>query len=222
MRPHHLLVAAAAVALTALAVPVVPRAVADDGCGSAAAPPSDAAAKDIGAVFGQPATLWLTNSIVGISTAQGYGQAPITSASPLPRSALLVDAHQDGNHQLIVDTGRAGLLYTVSGCTITPVVNERGAPFLFDIGHRSGLGDGVGCSDLGDGRHLVQLLRLHNATDPRLTVRRTEIEVNGSTATTGRSDTVIATSEQDPVWTAATDISCGDLTIARDGVTASG
>jgi hypothetical protein len=49
-------------------------------------------------------------------------------------------------------------------------------------------------------------------------VRRTEIDLNGATATIGRSDAVTATSDQDPAWTTAGDISCGDLTIARDGV----
>jgi hypothetical protein len=49
-------------------------------------------------------------------------------------------------------------------------------------------------------------------------VRRTEIDLNGTLATTGRSDTVTATSEKDPAWTTASNVSCGDVTIARDGV----
>jgi hypothetical protein len=53
---------------------------------------------------------------------------------------------------------------------------------------------------------------------PLWIVRRTEIDLNGATATIGRSDAVTATSDQDPAWTTAGDISCGDLTIARDGV----
>jgi hypothetical protein len=51
-------------------------------------------------------------------------------------------------------------------------------------------------------------------------VRRTEIDLNGAWVTLGRSDTVTATSEQDPAWTTAADISCGDLTLTRDGVAA--
>jgi hypothetical protein len=82
-----------------------------------------------------------------------------------------------------------------------------------------GEGDGIGCIDLGGGRHLVGLLQLRDEQDkPLWTVRRTEIDLNGSTATIGRSDTVAATSDQDPAWTIAGNISCGDLTIARDGV----
>jgi pentapeptide repeat protein len=59
------------------------------------------------------------------------------------RLSVTIDAQQDGNHQIIVDTGREALLYAVSGCTITEVVDQQGAPFLFDIGHRRGTGDGV-------------------------------------------------------------------------------
>lgn len=211
-----LLAAVWALVGTAQGMAAAPYAAADRGCGPAGGPPPEAAGKDVSAVYGQPATLWVTDTMIGISTDHGYGQAPIQSASPLPRSALLVDAQQDGNHQIIVDTGRAAMLYTVADCTITPVVDTRGAPFLFDRGHRADRGDGVGCSDLGDGRHLVQLLQLPDG----LMVRRTEIELHESTASAGRSDTVAATSEHDPIWTAATDISCGESTIARDGITA--
>jgi hypothetical protein len=145
------------VAIAALGVVIAPGTIADAGCGPGGPPPG-AASKPVGDVYGQPATLWITNQIVGITTAQGYGEAAIQSPSPLQREALLIDAQQDGNHQIIVDTGREAHLYTVSGCTITTVVDQQGAPFVFDIGHRRGNGDGVGCSDLGDGRHLVGLL----------------------------------------------------------------
>jgi hypothetical protein len=146
------------------------------------------------------------------SLPQGYGEAEIYSPSPLQRSALLIDAQQDGNHQIIVDAGREAILYEVSGCTITPVVDRRGESVRFDIEDRRGNGDGVGCADLGDGRHLVGLLQLRDEQNRRLpTVKRTEIDLNGATATIGRSDTVPA------LWNVA-GISCGDLTMAQDGV----
>jgi hypothetical protein len=75
------------------------------------------------------------------------------------------------------------------------------------------------CSDLGDGRHLVGLLqRCDQQDNPLWIVRRTEIDLNGATATIGRSDTVPATSDQDPARTTAGQISCGDLTMERDGL----
>jgi hypothetical protein len=210
-----------AVATAALGVAIAPRANAEADCMPGGPPPS-AATKRVDDVYGQPATLWITNEdTVGITTADGTGSARVHTASPIPQQALLFDAQQDGNHQIIVDTGREALLYTVSGCTITPVVDQQGAPFLFDRGHRRGTGDGVGCSDLGDGPHLVGLLQLGDQQDkPLWTVRRTEIDLNGATASIGRSDIVTATSDHDPAWTTAGQISCGDLTIGRDGVSA--
>jgi hypothetical protein len=210
-----------ALAMTALGTVTAPTAAADTACTPGGRPPRDATSKDVSDVYGQRATLWVSDTAVGITTPEGTGQAAIESASPLQRSALLVDAQQDGNHQIIVDTGREAILYVVSGCTIAPAVDEHGDSVRLDIGHRRGLGDGVGCSDLGDGRHLTQLIQLRDDLDnPLMVVRRTEIDMNGSTATTGRSDTVTATSEHDPAWTSASNISCGDLTIARDGVAA--
>jgi hypothetical protein len=219
-RPDPRLSVLLAIVMAALGVVIAPRAIAEAACGPGGPPPG-AAGKDVSEVYGQPATLWITNEIVGITSAQGYGEAEIHSPSPLQRSALLIDAQDDGNHQIIVDTGREAIPYTVSGCTITPVVDQQGASFRFDIGHRMGRGDGVGCSDLGDGRHLVELLQLRDERDkPLWTVRRTEVDLNGATAMIGRSDAVTATSDQDPAWTSASNISCGDLTIARDGVQA--
>jgi hypothetical protein len=118
---------ALAVAITALGVVIAPPAIADAGCGPGGPPPG-AAGKDVSDVYGQPATLWLTNQIVGITTAQRYGETAIHSPSPLQRRALLIDAQQDGSHQIIVDTGRETLLYAVSGCTITQRSSTSRAP----------------------------------------------------------------------------------------------
>jgi hypothetical protein len=219
-RPSPRLSVLLAIVMASFGVVIAPPVIAHAGCGPGGPPPG-AASKDVSDAYGQPTTLWITNTIVGISTAQGYGEAEIHSPSPLQRSALLIDAQQDGNHQIIVDTGREALLYTVSGCTITPVVGQQGASFRFDIGHRFGKGDGIGCADLGDGRRLIGLLQLRDQQgQPLLTVRRTEIDLNDATATIGRSDTVTATSDQDPAWSTAGGISCGDLTMQRDGVEA--
>jgi hypothetical protein len=217
---HFTLTALVATAIASFGAVAAPPAIADAGCGPGGPPPG-AASKDVSAAYGQPATLWITNTVVGIATAQGYGEAVIDSPSPLHRSALLIDAQQDGDHQIVVDAGREAILYAVAGCTITPVADPRGASFRFDLGHRRGNGDGIGCSDLGDGRHLVGLLQQRDEQDnPLMTVRRTEIDLNGATATVGRSDTVPVSSDHDPAWTSAGAISCGDLTMLGDGVQA--
>ncbi|MCV7440720.1 hypothetical protein H7K33_00605 [Mycobacterium paraense] len=209
-----------ATAIASFGVVIAPPAIADAACGPGGPPPG-AAGKDVSVAYGQPATLWITDTAVGIATAQGYGEAKILSASPLQRSALLIDAQQDGKHQIIVDAGREAILYAVSGCTITPVVDRQGASFRFDLGHRRGNDDGVGCSDLGDGRRLIGLLQLRDEQDnPVMALRRTEIELNDATATIGRSDTVPVRSDHDPAWTTASDISCGELTMRKDGVQA--
>jgi hypothetical protein len=219
IRPVLLIISALAMMA---AVPVTtPHAHGTAGCGPGGGPSPGAASQDVSAVYGEPATLWISSSVIGIATAHGYSQAAIESPSPLQRSALIIDAQQDGNHQVIVDTGREAILYVVSGCTISPAVDQRGQSFRFDVGHRRDAGDGVGCSDLGDGRRLVGLLQQRDDLDqPLLAVRRTEIDLDGPVATPGRSDVVTATSKQDPAWTTAADISCGDRTLEQDGVKA--
>ena len=219
----RVLLAFAIMAITSLGASATPPAVARGDCDLFPGPPHKAASRDVSAVYGQPATLWISDTEVGLTTPQGYGKADIISASPLQRSALLIDAQHDGNLQIIVDTGREAILFAVSGCTIHPVVDQHGVEFRFDIDHRRAIGDGIGCSDLGNGQRLVQLLQLRDDQDQPvvpLTVRRTEIDLNGAWVRVGRSDTVTATSKQDPAWTTANNISCGDLTMANDGVVA--
>jgi hypothetical protein len=187
---------------------------------------------------GQPDTLWIdivpnpgggASRLVGITTASGSELGPVEppSASPLDLQAVVVDAENNGDHQLIVSDGRAVFLYVISGCRIQPVIDQAGAclalaqcqagaPFMFDLGNRAGNSDGVGCSDLGDGRRLVALLARQQGG--QWSVRRTEIDLDGTTATIGRSDTVTANSAHDPAVTSADTISCGELTIDKDGV----
>jgi hypothetical protein len=203
-------------------------------------PPPGATQRSIASLDGegQPDTLWIdvvpnpgggASRLVASAPPAGQNSGPLAvpSASPLPLQAVVVDAEDNGDHQLIVSDGRAVFLYVISGCRIQTVVDQAGAclsiaqcqagaPFMFDLGHRKGNGDGIGCSDLGDGRHLVELLAQQQGG--QWTVRRTEIDLDGTTATTGRSDTVTANSAQDPPVTSAHTISCGELTIDKDGV----
>jgi hypothetical protein len=212
MNTRSLTTCALALGLSAFGLVLVPSAAAEAEC-MPGGPPPGAATRDVSAVYGSPATLWITDdSTVGITTPEGTGSVVVRTASPLRQGALLIDAQQDGGHQIIVDTGRDAHLYTVSGCTIRTVVDERGAPFLFDEGHRRDTGDGVGCGDLGSGPHLVAFRYLSGddrGGDP-IMMRRTQIDLNGIMATAGPSDTV----PRD------TDLSCGGLIMQRDGVSA--
>jgi hypothetical protein len=194
-------------------------------------PPADAAQRQVGDLDGDgsPDTLWVgqfrgadarTVRVVGVTTGSGANSdVQISSASPMPLAALAIDAQNDGGNQIIVSDGRSARLYTFAECRTQAVADSGDAPFAFDLQNLRDHGTGVGCSDLGSpsvGRHLVGLQALQN--DGQWTVRRTEVDLHGTLATIGQSDTVTATSAQDPAVTSAETISCGDLTISKDGV----
>jgi hypothetical protein len=211
-------------------VPVAPSFAAGGCTPTGAPPPADVAQRKVRDLDwdGRPDTLWVgqsrdgngqTDRVVGVTTASGdNAQMEVMSASPIPLAALAIDAQQDGQHQIIVSDGRSAQLYVFANCRIQTVADNQGAPFLFDLQNLRDHGTGVGCGDVGPsspGRHLVGLQALN---DGQWTVRRTEIDLNGTLATIGPSDTVTAASEQDPAVTSAQTISCGDLTLAKDGV----
>jgi hypothetical protein len=207
------------------------RSFATTGCAPGGTPPpADVAQRQVGDLDwdGGPDTLWVgrfrdgnghTNRVVGVTTASGANSdVQVLSASPMPLAAFAIDAQQDGQHQIIVSDGRSAHLYVFADCRIQTVVDNQGAPFLFDLQNLRNQGTGVGCSDLGPrsaGRHLVGLQALDNG---QWMIRRTEIDLNRTLATIGPSDTVMATSAQDPAVTSAQTISCGDLTLSKDGV----
>jgi hypothetical protein len=207
-----------------------PRSFAAPGCAPGGTlPPAGAAERQVGDLDGDglPDTLWIgmfpgadgaMKRVVGTTTASGANtDVQISTASPMPLAALAVDAQQNGGNQIIVSDGRGAHLYTFADCRLQTVVDGHyGRPFLFDLQNLRDLGTGVGCSDLGKGRHLVALQASQN--NGQWTVRRTQINLNGTVATTGQSDTVAAISAQDVVVTSAETISCGDLTIGQDGV----
>jgi hypothetical protein len=211
-------------------VGIAPAARAAAGCPTGGAPPpAGAAQRQVANLDGGdgPSTLWAgqfrdgdgdINRVVGVTTLSGANSdVQISSTSPMPLTDLAIDAQNDGGNQIVVSDGRSARLYTFAECRLQAVVDREGAPFVFDLQNLRTHGTGVGCSDLGNGRRLVGLQALQTNSG-QWTVRRTEIDVNGTLATIGRSDTVRATSAQDPAVTSAQTISCGDLTISKDGV----
>lgn len=217
-----------AVAVAACLVAVPRATAAAPGCPPGGTPvPPGAATRQIGDVDGDglPDTLWVgkwqspegaMTRAVGIATASGADSVvPVVSASPIPLRALAIEV-QDG-HQVIASVGRSAPLYAFADCRLQTVVDSHyGRPFVFDLENLAGNGTGVGCSDFGGGHHLVALQAL--GSGGQWTVRRTEIDLNGLRATTGTSDTLTATSAQDPAVTTAQTISCGERTIDQDGV----
>jgi hypothetical protein len=196
----------------AFASVVTARNASADNC-SQTKPPLDAASKQVD----RGDMLWVSHTgAVGITTPAGTGVVQVDNAGPMPLQAMLIDAEQNATRQLIVSNGRGAHLYLVSGCDITTVIDPQGAPFLFDLENLRGNGTGVGCLDIGAGPHLVGLQAALGPTG--WTVRRTQIDFAGATATPGRSDTIPVASAQDPAVTQAQTISCRDLTITKDGV----
>jgi hypothetical protein len=162
-------------------------------------------------------TVWISpDGLVGVTTDGGSGRVRVPSASPMPLQALVIDAQGNGERQLIVSNGREAHLFVLAGCKISAAYDGQGNQFVFDLENLRGTGTGVGCADLGDGRHLVGLQALPDGGG--YTVRRTEINLDGFIATIGLSDTVTGTSAQDPVVASAMTISCGDQTMAQNGV----
>jgi hypothetical protein len=215
--------------VTAVLLPA-PRSFAAAVCAPTGSPaPPGAASRQVGDLDGDGVgdTLWIgksqaangaTTRVVGVSTASGANSdVEISSASPMPLRALAIDAQNDGGHQVLVSNGRSAHLYVFADCRLQTVVDSHyGRPFLFDLENLAGNGTGVGGSDLGGGRRLVALQALESGG--LWTVRRTEVDLTGNRAATGLSDTLTATSEQDPVVTTAQTISCGDVSINQDGV----
>jgi hypothetical protein len=228
---RRVLLAVTLLAAACLGVPA-PRSSATTGCAPGGTPaPAGAAERTISDLDwdGLPDTLWVgqfrdgsgrTARVVGVTTASGANsEVQVLSASPIPLTALAIDAQQDGQHQIIVSDGRGAYLYVFADCRLQTVTDNQGAPFSFDLQDLRGNGTGIGCGNLGPpmpGRHLLGL-RASNQ-DGQWTVRRTEIDLNGTLATIGQSDTLTATSAQDPAVVSAQTISCGDLTISKDGV----
>jgi hypothetical protein len=175
---------------------------------------------------GLPDALWIaeareadgaTHRFVGVSTASGAtSDMQVTTASPIPLRALAIGAQDDGDHQIIVSDGRGAYLYAFADCRIQTIVDTHGAPFVFDMKNLRDNGTGVGCADLGDGPKLVALQAL--LQNNQWTIRRTAIDLSGTVASIGRSDTVTGGSAQDPEVMAAQTITCGGLSIDQDGV----
>lgn len=175
-------------------------------------PPADAATHPF-----DGGTVWISpDGLIGVTTPDGTGTLRVPSASPTGLQAMVIDAQNDGFRQLIVSDGRSAHLYVLIHCWISETYDGQGEPFVMDLQNLRGRGTGVGCQDLGDGRHLVTLQALPDGGG--YVINRTAINLNGTTALRGMSDSIPAGPLSDPVVAAAMTITCGAQSIGADGV----
>jgi hypothetical protein len=158
--------------------------------------------------------------VVGVLPATGGGATyAIDSASPVAGTMLVVDVDRRPPTELLVSDGRGVHLLAYDRCAIVPITNPEGEPYLFDLGDLRGHGTGVGCIDTPVGRRLVGLRRDPNSTGETVRWTRTVVELDGTHARNGETTSGTFTSPQDDAAIELLDtVSCGDLTLERDGV----
>jgi hypothetical protein len=201
---------------------------ASSACPSAGtAPPADAATAPTVDVDGdgRADTVWIAGTgghrRLGITTATGVSfDAPITSGSPVPAAALVVNADERGPVEVLLSDGRTVDLLVVEHCRLTPVIGADGSPYRFDLGFR-GTGTGIGCLDLDhDGRRdLVGLNAIVGADGQVHRITRTAIDLHDAHAANGAHDELRVDPAKDrAAIRTAQAVTCGDLTRADDGV----
>jgi hypothetical protein len=176
---------------------------------------------------GAPDTAWIAREPApdggiqfGFTTASGAtATAVLDSASPVARSVLFADVTGDGEVIALASDARQVQLYAVADCGITPVNDEQGSQYAFDLGF-AGTGTGVACEDAdGDGtRDLLRLL-LQPSPDAtsESTVQETIVELAGDQARNGAATPAPAGDEVRQQM--AQSVTCGDLDLDADGVT---
>ena len=201
--------------------PAPTAAAAATGCAPAGAGvPAGATSKPIIDVDGdgRPDVGWINGAVnFGITTASGATfSIPMELAGGGPRRVLVADTDGRGTIAALASDGRTVELLLVRNCGLFPAKNAEGANYEFDLGFR-GTGTGVGCSQVAgtSGRSLVGLnTHLGGAGEP-VDIQRTQIVLNDTNARNGATDTVAPTPAA--VQTGR-EITCGDLTMSRDGV----
>jgi hypothetical protein len=130
---------------------------------------------------------------------------------------LLADVTGSGEVIALASDGRQVLLYGISQCSFVPILNPQGEQYAFDLGF-TGFGTGVGCVDAdGDGTTDLVGLKVVDADDGEGTIERTIIELDGPNARNGATDSVPVTRAS--LADEARTVTCGDRTMAEDGVT---
>jgi hypothetical protein len=158
---------------------------------------------------------------LGIQTASGAQLvAGVSTAAPVGPSAVVIDPTGTGSPLDVIVQSREAYVYTISGCQLVPVKDSKGAPYVFGMGW-SGIGTGMGCSTVTGRTGLVGLDAKKQA-DGSWSITRTAVIQTGTTAANGPSDTVKAAEGSAALKSAQGIVSCGDVTMAEDGVSVTG
>lgn len=184
--------------------------------------PADAAATETIDLDGDglPDTLWLADAdgsrTLGVTTASGATFThPVDLAGPAGAAALAVHPDPATLPGVLLTDNRLADLLLVDDCALVDATDAAGAPWQFDLGF-TGYGTGVGCLDL-TGSGTTTLVGL-DATGDGTTVTRTAIDLAGTVATAGTSDSVTLDPGDQTAIDTAHQITCGDRTLAADGV----
>lgn len=158
---------------------------------------------------------------LNILTAAGGGATfKIESASPIARSVLIANADQAGPVEVFVDDGRSTQLLAFVNCSVQPILNPQAQPYIFDTSGIYGTGTGIGCVATPAGRRLVGLHAISPADGgPTVQWTQTVVELNGLQAHNGATSSGTFTQgKDDPAIELLHQVTCGSLTIVRDGI----
>lgn len=173
---------------------------------------------------GKVDTEWFSQHTFGITTASGatVSAEPDFIGGADPR-ALTADVDGNGKIVVLLAGSKDAQLLTFLDCELQPVLNKEGKQYTFDLTGTNG--NGVGCEDVnGDGTNelvgLKSSMPLGAVKDgTTVTIERTIINLDGTQATNGATDSVKATWPADTATIeSASQITCGDLTLEDDGV----
>jgi hypothetical protein len=191
-------------------------------------PPSGAVVRRVGDVDGdgRPDTAWMApaddtgSHAFGITTAAGGGAiTPYTSASPVRRSVLVVDADGKAPTEVLFDDGRTVRLSVFEDCQIQDVQNPEGEQYTFGLGFND-VGTGIGCIDTPHGRRLVGLdAKVDPDDDSVVRWSSTEVVLDGTRARNGTRRTgTYHRPADDAKVELLHDVTCGELTVDDDSV----
>lgn len=172
---------------------------------------------------GRPDTGWIGGSdLFGITTASGATfSTTVDLSSPVARSMLVADVDGHGTFVALASDQRTVGLLVVKNCSLVPAQNVQGDTYYFGLGISPRQGTGVGCSQVAGtpGRGLVGLKLIRDSAGKPQSVQRTQIIITGIQARNGATDTIPIDGPQDAAAAdTATQITCGTLTMAKDGV----